>query len=400
MIVPGVTSKPLRSGYDVVIVGAGLAGLSVAYELAKAGTRDVAVLERAYPGAGASGRNGELIRSAFSSPEWCGLFNESLRRWHGLSDELDFNILFAPNGYAVVASTEAQLERCRADVERHKSMGVESVFVTGQELRRLAPALSPEHALGGTYQASGGYAHHDAVVWGYARAAARLGVEIHAGVTVSDVMVSDGKVQGVRTDRGDVSTRVLVNAAGGFAAKLGALAGVQLPLRTCRLEAMVTESVKPFLRPSLAMLEPLAYCHQTARGELVGGSEIPENDESDSLNVTFRQIVDIATKFVRMMPVVAGLRVVRQWAGIVSQTPDIGPLLGPVPEVEGFVVNCGHVYGFMATPAAGWCVARYVHDGRMPAIGAPFDPDRFRQGRPVREGAIVVASGEEGGNVR
>jgi sarcosine oxidase, subunit beta len=400
MILPGVTSSPLRSQYDVVIVGAGVAGLSVAYELAKAGVGNVAVLERAYPGAGASGRNGELIRSAFSSTEWCGLFNESLRRWHGLSDELDFNILFAPNGYAVIASTEEQLRRCERDVERQKAIGVESSFVTADELLRIAPVLNPEHALGGMYQASGGYAHHDAVVWGYTRAAARLGVEIHAGVTVTEVTVTGGRVRGVRTDKGEVSTAVLVNAAGGHAGRLGELAGVRLPLKTCRLEAIVTEPMRPFLRPGLGLLEPLGYCHQTTRGEFVGGTELPKHDETYSLNVTFHQLVDMATKFVRMMPVLSGLRLVRHWAGLVSQTPDIAPLLGSVPEVDGFVLNCGHVYGFMAAPAAGACVAQYIRDGRMPQIAAPFDVDRFRAGRQIREGSIVVAVDDEGGTGR
>ena len=390
MILPGVASGPLRGAYEVVVVGAGVAGLTVAYELAKAGVGPVAVLERAYPGAGASGRNGELIRSAFASSEWCGLFDESLRRWHGLSAELDFNVMFAPRGYAVVASTEEQLQRCRADVQRQKALGVESRFVDQDELRRIAPALNPEHALGGTYQATAGYAHHDAVVWAYTRAAARLGVEIHAGVTVTGVVVTGGKVRGVRTDKGDVATTVVVNAAGAHAGRLAELAGVRLPVKICRLEALVTESAQPFLRPSLGLLEPIGYCHQTARGEFIGGAEQSWHDEAVTLNGTFRQLVDMATKFVRMLPVLAGLRVVRHWAGVVSQTPDFAPLLGPVPEVEGFVLNCGHVYGFMASPAAGTCVAHFVRDGHMAAIGAPFDVGRFLAGRPIREDSIVV----------
>ena len=226
MILPGVTSEPLRGQYDVVIVGAGLAGLSVAYELAKAGTGRIAVLEGAYPGAGASGRNGELIRSAFSTPQWCGLLNESLRRWHELSDELDFNVLFTPRGYLVVASTEEEAARCQRNVARHKEMGVESSFVTAAEMLRIAPVLNPEYVRGGIYQASGGYAHHDAVVWAYARAAARLGVEIHAGVTVTGVVTSSGRIRGVRTSGGQVSTAVLVNAAGGNAGRIAEFAGV------------------------------------------------------------------------------------------------------------------------------------------------------------------------------
>ena len=177
-------------------------------------------------------------------------------------------------------------------------------------------------------------------------------------------------------------------------------AGGGLPITTHILQAFVTEPMKPFLRPALALLQPLGYCHQTLRGEFVGGTELPRSDEPISLNATFGQLVDMATKFVRMMPVLAGLRVVRHWAGLDTQTPDIAPLLGPVPEAEGLVLNCGHVYGFMAAPAAGAAVAHYIRDGKLPRIATPFDVRRFGEGREIREDALVVAASEDGGTAR
>jgi sarcosine oxidase subunit beta len=395
MAVPGACRSPLRRAYDVVIVGAGVQGLALAYELAKLGVRDVAVLDRSYPGGGGSGRNGEMIRSAFGSREWTGLFDESLRRWRTLSAELDFNVLFSGTGYLVLASTPEQVERCRADAVRQAALGVRSQFVTAEEARRIVPEVNPELALGGVYQDHAGFAHHDAVVWGYARAAARLGVEIHTGVTVTGVEVSGGAVRGVRTDRGHVSTPVVVNAAGGGARAIAEMAGVRLPTRTCRLEMIVTESVAPFLRPALASLELLGYCHQTARGEFVGGTELPYPDVSDSLNGTYTLLADMAAKFVRLLPRLAGVRLLRHWAGLVDQADDLSPVIGPVPEVSGFHLTCGWVYGFMGAPATGALLARGIHEGVMPELLRPFSVTRLHEGRLIQEGTLVVAA-EEG----
>lgn len=390
MPVPGVTVRPLRKSYDVVIAGAGVQSLALAYELAKRGVSRVAVIERRYPGAGASGRNGELIRSAFGSSEWCGLFNESLRRWEDLSEELDFNVLFSPSGYLVVATTPEQLDRCRSDVARQATYGVESRFVNANEVLEIAPGLNRELVQGGVYQSNAGFAHHDAVIWAYARAAARLGVEIHAATTITGIDVVSGRVTGVRTNRGDVATEVVVNAAGAQAGALAAMAEVLLPTEPCRLEIIVTESVAPFLRPALALQELLGYCHQTARGEFVGGTEKHAPDDTLSLNGTYEQLLDICAKFVRMIPSLAGVRLLRHWAGVVDQAADMSPILGPVPELTGYFFDCGWVYGFMGAPAAGALLAEAIVEGTLPPLMAPFTIDRLREGRLIQESSLVT----------
>jgi sarcosine oxidase subunit beta len=388
--IPGVTTRPLRDRYDVVIVGGGLQGVALGYELAKAGVRDIAVLEATWPGAGASGRNGEMIRSAFASEEWCRLFDHCLDRWHGLSAELDFNTLFTPAGYAVLAASEAEAQGLRDQLPRHRELGIRSEWLDAAAARSVVPAASPEFVQGAMWQEHGGFAHHDAVLWGYARAAARAGVEIHAFSAVDDVLVRAGRVEGVTVRGQRVSAPLVVDAAGGFAREIAAMAGVALPTQRLLLEILVTESVQPFLRPAVASLALMGYCHQTSRGEFVGGTEWKSENPADDMVVTLEGLRDMASKWVRLFPQLAGLRVVRHWSGLVDHSPDLGPVLGPAPEVEGFVLCCGWIYGFMGAPGTSALLARSIVDGRMDPIIAPFGVQRLHEGRLIHEGALAV----------
>jgi heterotetrameric sarcosine oxidase beta subunit len=389
--IPGIASGELRRSYDVVIVGAGIQGLALGYELTKLGIGDVCVLDAGYPGSGASGRNGELIRSAFNSTEWARLFDASLRRWHDLSVELDFNVLFTQAGYLVVATTEDELARCAEGAASQRRLGVASELIGAREVAELAPEIDPAVVAGGVFQEQGGYAHHDAAVWGYARAASRQGAEVHPSTRVTAIEVRAGRVSGVATSRGNVATRVVVDAAGGHAREVAAMAGVAIPTSSLRLEAFVTESLRPFLRPSIALLHFRGYAHQTTRGELVAGTEQAVMEPSSSLGSTLGFIRDAAQKFVRVMPRLAGVRVIRQWAGIVDVSPDLAPVLGPVEGCEGLFLDCGWVYGFMGAPAAGMLLARAIATGELSDVVSPFQLRRFREGRHIVESSLVVA---------
>jgi len=395
-VIPGACSGALRRAYDVVIVGAGVQGLALAHDLGRRGIGRIAVLDAAYPGAGASGRNGELIRSAFASVEWIAFFHESLKRWHTLSAELGFNVLFTPAGYLVLASTPAAVAAYGEHVALQRRLGLRTELLQAEVALELAPALAPEMVCGAMYQADAGFAHHDAVVWGYAQAAARLGVEIHPYTEVTGVEVAGGVVAGVDTVRGRVATRVLVDAAGGMAAEVARWAGVDLPLRTFALEAIVTEPLRPFLRPALSSPAVLGYCHQTTRGEFVGGTEPDAPRECHDLKATLAGARDMARKFVRLFPALAGVRVMRHWAGLVSQTEDAAPVLGLVPEVDGLVLDCGWMYGFMAAPAAGVLLGELIADDKVPALLAPFGIERLRSGALIHEQSLAVTTGEEG----
>lgn len=392
MSVPGIARGPLRTAYDAVVIGAGIQGVALAWELARRGLRDICVLEASYPGAGASGRNGELIRSAFASREWSTLFDLSLRKWHGLAAELDGSTLFTPAGYLVIASTEAQLDLCRRSADRHRELGIRTALVDEADVHRLVPALADGFAAGGVHQPDGGFAHHDATVWAYVRAAARLGVEVHAGTTVGGIRLEGGRIAGVETTRGPVSTRMVVDAAGGRAREVASLAGVVVPTTTQRLEALVTESVRPFLRPGVALLDLLGYGHQTTRGEFVGGTERHGIVAPDSMRTTFAGLRDAATKFTRAFPLLGGIRLIRQWAGIVDVSPDLAPILGPAPGVAGLWLDCGWVYGFMGAPGAAVLLAEAMTTDRVPEALAPFAMARFGLGRPIVEESLVVDS--------
>lgn len=394
MTLPGVSTGAPRSRYDVVIVGAGIQGLATAYELARLGITDVAVLDESWPGSGASGRNGEMIRSAFSSRAWCELFDISVKRFAKLSAELDFNILFNPSGYLVLASTDEELANQQAVAAAQAEYGVETEILDGAAVRKLVPHASPHLARGGIFQRKAGFAHHDAVLWGYLRAAARAGVSVFSGIDVQEVLTSHGRAVGVRTAAGDIAAGAVVNAAGGRSEDLNRTAGVRLPLKKVRLEMLVTEPVKPFLDCALATPHLLGYCHQTARGEFVGGTELPEIDETDSLNTTYDMLRDMATKWVQLFPVLGGVRILRTWAGTVSQAPDLGPVLGEAPGVADYWLSIAWLYGFMGAPAAGQALAEAIATGRTPDVIAPFEAGRLLEGRWIHESTLVVSAEE------
>lgn len=392
-MLPGVSSGRPDGRYDVVIVGAGIQGLALAYELCRRGVTSVAVLDRGWPGGGASGRNGEMIRSVFASTEWTRLFHHSLGRWARLSAELDYNVLFRPCGYLVLASTEDEFRACHQNAATHARLGVHSEVLDGHAVRRLIPAVNPDLALGGLLQPDAGFAHHDAAVWAYLRGAARLGASVFTDVEVHGLLTSGDRVTGVRTSSGAIAAGAVVNAAGAAAAELNRAAGLALPLVRSRLEMIVTESVRPFLPCGLASGHLLAYCHQTVRGEFVGGTERPHVDETASLNTTYEQLRDMAAKWVRLFPALGGVRLLRHWAGTVSQAPDLAPALGAAPGITGLYLTIGWVYGFMGAPAAADLLAEQIVTGRVPPLLMPFSAQRLLDGRLISESSLVVATG-------
>lgn len=391
MALPGVSQSPLQKGYDTIIIGAGVQGLAIAYELAKLGHTDVLVVDRSWPGGGASGRNGELIRSAFASREWCDLFELSRQKWLNLSEELNYNVLFNRTGYGVLASTEAQWQQIKTDHEFQRTLGIKTLLLDERDARTLLPAANPDHVRGAVLQEQAGFAHHDSVVAGYLENAARLGVQIVSGITVTNLLRQGDRVTGITTSTGDqVQARIVVNAAGGQAEHINVMADLRLPLVAARLEMIVTQPVRPFLKPGLAALELMGYCHQTGRGEFVGGTELPLADETESLNGSWSLLQDMATKFVQLFPELAGVNLLRHWAGTVSQTPDIAPYLGPVEQVPGFVLSIGWVYGFMGAPAAGELLAAYIHHGELDPRMTAFGIERAATGSWIAEGSLVV----------
>jgi sarcosine oxidase subunit beta len=391
-------TRELRPSYDVVVIGAGIHGLSIAYELARRGVTNVAVLERLYVGSGGSGRNTAIIRSNYRTPEGVAFYDESVRIYEQLSLELGFNVLFSQRGHLTLAHTEPAVTGLRVRAEVNQLAGVDSVVIDRPEIAKLVPALDLSDRprfpiLAALYHPPGGIIRHDAVVWGYARRADKLGVEIHQGVEVTGIERGDGgRITGVRTPAGDVATGTVVNATAGWASTVAAMAGVRLPIVTHPLQALVTESLKPFLDPALVSATLHAYVSQSDRGELVIGSEI-DPYASYSSRSTLGFLESSAAHMLELLPSIAGVRVLRQWAGICDMTPDYSPIIGPVPDVPGFILDVGWgTYGFKAGPVAGRRVAELIATGRTPDVLRPFTLERFAAGALIGERAAAAVS--------
>ncbi len=391
-----VAPGPLRESYDIVIIGAGGHGLACAYYLARDhGITDVAVLEKGYLGGGNTARNTAIIRSNYLTPEGVRFYDESIQLFRGLSNELGFNILYSERGHLTLAHTDAAIRTTRWRVEVNKHLGVESELVYRDELGRLVPELNLSGevhypVLGALYHPPGAIARHDAVAWGYAVEAARRGVELHQKTTVTDILQRNGRVTGVRTDRGEVSARLVLQAVAGSSSLLSRMAGFKLPIKTVPLQACVSEPLKPFLDPIIVSGSLHVYLSQSDRGELVmGGATDPYPLYSTRSTLDFKE--GLMAHVLELFPFLAEVKVMRQWAGMADMTPDFSPVMGETP-LAGYYLDAGWgTWGFKATPVCGKRMAETLASGRVPDILAPFRLSRFEDFQLVGEkGAAAV----------
>ncbi|MGZ8570673.1 MAG: FAD-dependent oxidoreductase [Actinomycetota bacterium] len=386
----------LRPSYDVVIVGGGAHGLAMAYELAKRGVRNVAVLERSYIGAGGSGRNTTIIRANYRTPEGVAFYKEALRLYEQLAQELDYNLLLSQQGHLTLAHAERAVNVAHERAEVNRLLGVDSRVVFPPEIAKLCPHLDlsdrpPFPIMAALYHPPGGVIRHDAVVWAYARQAARRGVHIHPGTNVTGIDVRDGKVVGVKTDRGDIATGTVVSAVAGRTSEVCGMVGVETPITTHPLQAFVTEPLKPFLHTILVSATLHVYLSQTDRGEVLIGSDIePYSSYSQSSTLDFLEVT--AAHALELLPMLGKVKLMRAWGGLCDVTPDNSPIMGKT-EVEGFLIDGGWgTYGFKATPIVGVTMAQLIHEGRVPDLIAPFALDRFWKRELVSEIAAAAVS--------
>jgi sarcosine oxidase subunit beta len=389
-------AQDLQPSYDVVVIGGGVHGLATAYYLAKEhGVTNVAVLEKGYIGSGGSGRNTAIIRSNYLTPEGVRFYDRSVMLYETLSVDLNFNAMFAQRGHLTLAHSDSSLRTMRWRAEVNKLEGVDSEIIEPADIKRLVPYMdTSEHArypiLGALYHPPGGIIRHDAVVWGYARGADAYGAHIHQNTEVLGIDVAGGRVRGVQTNRGDIATRVVVNCTAGWATLISDMAGVRMPISTFPLQAAVTEPVRPFLDPVIVSGTLHVYVSQTDRGELVFGASV-DPFTSYSMRGSLEFTEGLAGHVLELMPSLAKLRVLRQWAGLCDMTPDFAPIMGTTP-VAGFLIDVGWgTYGFKAGPVAGETMAELISTGKTPKLVEPFGLDRFIGGRMVGEkGAAAV----------
>jgi len=389
--------KPLKKHYDVVIIGAGGHGAAIAYYLARYhGITNVALLDKAYLGGGNTARNTAVIRSNYLTEEGVAFYRESVRLFRELSNELDYNIMMEDRGQLTLAHSDAAVRgfRWRAEVNQH--LGVRSELVDRQAIRELVPNLRMDDdmrypILAGLWHPDGGTARHDAVVWGYARGACQLGVELHQLTEVQAIEQDNGKVKGVVTNRGRIGCGCVVQAVAGMSSVVGEMAGIRLPIHSYPLQAMVTQPYKPSLTPLVSSPHLHVYIQQTSRGEFViGGGSDPYPLYNTRATLELKETLSSA--ILELFPFLGQAQVLRQWAGITDMTPDYSPIMGMSP-LRNYYLDAGWgTWGFKATPICGKTMAELVASGNVPALIRPFELERFYRFRQVNEAGATAAS--------
>ena len=387
-----------KAQYDAIIVGGGGHGLGAAYYLAKEhGLTNVAVLEKGWIGGGNSGRNTTIIRSNYLYDESAALYEHALKLWEGLSEDLNYNVMYSARGVLMLAHTQHDVQSFKRHVYSNRLNGIDNEWLTREQVKEFYPPLniSPDiryPIVGGALQRRGGSARHDAVVWGYARGADARGVDIIQNCEVTGILRGpDGAVTGVETTRGTIRSKRVGVSAAGHTSVLMAMAGVRMPLESFPLQALVSEPVKPCF-PCVVMSNAVhAYISQSDKGELVigaGTDQYTSYSQQGGLHITTHTLDAI----VELLPQFTRMKMLRSWGGIVDVTPDRSPIIGLTP-VPGLYVNCGWgTGGFKATPGSAHVFAHTIATGAPHPINAPFTLDRFRTGRLIDEAAAAAVA--------
>lgn len=380
-----------KSRADVVVVGAGIQGVVVAYHLARLGITDVVVLDKGSVCSGATGRCGAGIRAQWGLEMNCRLGLAALDRFERLSEELGMDIGLNQGGYLMVAYQEKEWEQLQANVRLQNSLGIHSRVVDYAEARTICPGLSADDALGFTFHDRDGHADPFLTTFAYHRAAVNLGVRFFTHTRVTDVKVANGKVYGVMTDRGEIDSRVVVDAAGGWSQAIAAMAGIHLPFRSERHEILITEPVESGVCPPMLMsFSGNFYIQQRPHGSIIAGCSPKGHPEDYAMGTSPEFLHQMASTIVKLLPRTRGVRVVRQWSGLYNMSPDRQAVLGEADEVSGFYITAGFSgHGFMIGPVTGELIALKIA-GKEPYL--PMEPlhyRRFALGQLIQEPAVV-----------
>lgn len=390
--------RALKTSYDAVIIGGGLHGLAAAYYLARNyGMNDVAVIEKHYIGFGGSGRNTAIVRANQRTQENLPLYQEALALWPTLTRELDFNLMFYNCGNLNLAHSESALKAMRLQVASAQFHGIQSILVDRKECKELIPALDisarPRYPImGGMYHPPGGIIRHDAVVWGLAKGAAELGIDLHQNTEVNGIGVSAGRVVSVNTDRGRIFTPRVLNAAGAYSASIAfQMLGLRLPISVLTIQAMVTQPLKPLLHHVVSSGMYHCYANQTLKGEIATGAHM-DPWPNYTTQCTAYYIKHQAESLSELLPCLRGVKFMRSWSGLADMTPDMAPIIEGNHPVEGYYMDCGWGYfGFKSSVVTGKYMAGYMASGRRPEILKPFTLHRFEQHRLMGETAALVS---------
>ncbi|WP_075997362.1 sarcosine oxidase subunit beta [Salaquimonas pukyongi] len=392
-----VSPEP-KASYDVIIVGAGGHGLATAYYLArKHGITNIAVLEKGWLGGGNTGRNTTIIRSNYLYDESAGIYNHAVKLWEGLSQDLNYNVMFSQRGVMMLAHNVHDVQVFKRHIHANRLNGVDNSWLTPEEAKQFCPPLNISKSarypvMGAALQRKGGTARHDAVAWGYARKAHAMGVHIIQNCEVIGInRGADGAVTGVETTRGTIGAKKVGVVAAGHTTVLMQMAGIRMPLESYPLQALVSEPVKPCF-PCVVMSNTVhAYISQSDKGELVigaGTDQYTSYSQTGGLHIINHTLDAIC----EMFPMFSRMKMLRSWGGIVDVTPDRSPILAKTP-VKGLYVNCGWgTGGFKATPGSGHVFAHTIANDAPHKINEGFTLERFRTGRLIDEAAAAAVA--------
>jgi heterotetrameric sarcosine oxidase beta subunit len=378
--------------YDVIIVGGGGHGLATAYYLAKHhNVGRIAVLEKSWLGSGSIGRNTTIIRSNYLLPGNAPFYEFSLKLWEGLEQDINYNAMVSQRGVLNIFHSDAQRD---AYARRGNSMrlhGIDAALLDRAELRAKVPYLDYENARfpiqGALLQKRGGTVRHDAVAWGYARAASALGVDIIQNCEVTGFNIVDGAVQGVETTRGGIAAKKFGLACAGNTSRVAALAGLRLPIESYALQAFVSEALKPLIDNVITFGAGHFYISQSDKGGLVFGGDI-DGYNSYASRGNLPTIEDVCEGGMALMPMIGRARLLRAWGGIMDMSMDGSPIIDKTP-LRNLYLNGGWCYGgFKATPASGWCFAHLLARDEPHAVAAAYRLDRFARGAVIDEKGV------------
>jgi sarcosine oxidase subunit beta len=388
-------SPPPQKSYDVIVVGGGGHGLATAYYLAKEhGVSNVAVLEKGWIGGGNTGRNTTIVRSNYLWDEAALLYEKSMQLWEGLSQDLNYNVMFSQRGVYNLGHSLQDMRDIARRVNANRLNGIDGELLTGEQVKERIPIINIAcryPVLGASFQARGGVARHDAVAWGFARAADARGVDIIQNCEVTGIRRDGDRVTGVETAHGFIAAAKVAVVTAGHSSVLAEMAGLRLPIESHPLQALVSEPMKPVLDTVVMSNAVHGYVSQSDKGELVIGSGI-DSFTGYGQRGSFSIIEDNLAAIVELFPIFSRVRMLRQWGGIVDTCPDACPIVAKTP-VRGLYFNCGWgTGGFKATPGSGWVFAHTVARDEPHALNAAFDIERFVSGALIDEhGAAGVA---------
>ena len=372
---------PLPASAEIVIVGGGVVGLAIAYNLVKRGLHDVVVVERGYLAEGASGRNGGGVRQQWSTELNIRLMQESVELCRRFAVDLGVNVWFRQGGYLFIARNAAEVKRLEKNIALQNRCGVATRMLEPRQALDIVPELDLTGIVGASYTPTDGILFPWPFLWGYARQAAAMGARIFTQTPVTGLEPLKSGGYAVHTERGAIHARRVINATGAWSPKLGQMIGVQIPTYPIRHEICSSEPLKPFLRPMVSELASGLYCSQSMRGEIVGGVTIPGHDSTYGMGSTMQFLATYARRLVRLMPILGDIKVLRQWAGPYDQSPDGNPILGPAPGHPDFFLACGFVgHGFMMAPIIGKLYGEWLTGAQPHEIFGRYTLGRFTDG--------------------